>query len=136
LYCGGGIVSYYVILGVPQNADEATIRHAFRALARRHHPDAGAGSNPERFRQIVNAYETLSDPVRRQAYDRSLADSRANKAPFKPPVEPMVRNQWAPAMPSRHAGMRPPVSFYELIEEMDAGLFQHIELLLRRLRFF
>ena len=129
-------MSYYLILGVPQNADEAAIRHAFRALARRYHPDAGAGSNPERFRDIVDAYETLSDPVRRRAYDRSLADSRAHKASFKPPVEPMVRNQWPPAMPPRRAGTRPPVSFYELIEEMDAGFFQHMELLLRRLRFF
>jgi curved DNA-binding protein CbpA len=80
-------VNYYVVLGVPQDADADTIRRAFRALARRYHPDAGRGSSVDRFRQIVTAYETLTDPIRRQAYDRSLGSRRPRTVEH---VEPLV----------------------------------------------
>jgi len=65
-------MNYYVILGVPVDAHDETIRHAFRELARRYHPDAGAGSSGEKFCQIFEAYETLRNPARRAAYDISL----------------------------------------------------------------
>jgi curved DNA-binding protein len=65
-------MNHYEVLGVEVNASEGTIRSAFRRLARRYHPDAGEGSSSERFREIADAYETLTNPVRRQAYDRSL----------------------------------------------------------------
>jgi curved DNA-binding protein CbpA len=55
-----------------RQADEETIRSAYRILARRYHPDRGAGSSAEKFRQINDAYEILIDPGRRQAYDLSL----------------------------------------------------------------
>ncbi len=69
-------MSLYAILGVSPEADEETIRMAYRMLARRYHPDMGSGSSVEKFRQITEAYETLSDPWRRQAYDRSLQKAR------------------------------------------------------------
>jgi curved DNA-binding protein CbpA len=69
-------MNYYVVLGVARDASYEAIRQAFRALARQYHPDAGTGSSVERFRQVVDAYETLGDPARRRAYDRSLAGSR------------------------------------------------------------
>jgi curved DNA-binding protein CbpA len=69
-------MNYYVLLGVAKDASHEAIRQAFRALARQYHPDAGAGSSVERFRQVVDAYETLSDPARRRAYDHSIAGSR------------------------------------------------------------
>ena len=65
-------MNYYLLLGVPQDADADTIRSAFRVLARRYHPDAGEGSSAERFREILAAYETLNDPTRRWHYDRAL----------------------------------------------------------------
>lgn len=69
-------MNYYVVLGIAQDADGDTIRSAFRALARRYHPDAGPGSSRVEFQRAVEAYETLSDPGRRRAYDRLLRASR------------------------------------------------------------
>ena len=62
----------YSVLAGPSDADSEIIRSAFRILARRYHPDTGSGSSAEKFRQIVEAYETLSDTVRRQAHDHAL----------------------------------------------------------------
>lgn len=66
-------MNHYEVLCVPLDADEGMIRSAFRRLARRYHPDAGSGSSAEKFRELTDAYETLLDPVRRKAYDGSLA---------------------------------------------------------------
>jgi curved DNA-binding protein CbpA len=62
---GDASMNYYVVLGVTRNASHEAIRQAFRALARQYHPDTGTGSSVEKFRQIVDAYEMLSDPARR-----------------------------------------------------------------------
>lgn len=63
---------YYAVLGVPPEASREQIKRRFRNLARDSHPDANPG-DPEaeaRFRDIAEAYEVLSDPQRRAAYDR------------------------------------------------------------------
>ena len=70
-------MDYYVVLGIAVDADEETIRSAFRALARRYHPDVGAGSSPLEFQQAREAYETLADPECCRRYDRQLRASRA-----------------------------------------------------------
>ena len=65
-------VDHYLVLGVSRTADAAMIRAAYVALAKRYHPDVAAG-NPElaafNFRQITDAYQTLSDPDARAHYD-------------------------------------------------------------------
>ena len=63
---------YYRVLGVARDADAGSIKKAFRKLARETHPDANP-TDPgaeARFREIAEAYEVLSDPARRRAYDR------------------------------------------------------------------
>ena len=65
-------MDYYVVLGITEDADESTVRSAFRALARRFHPDVGIGSSPVEFQRVREAYETLVDPERRRQYDRQL----------------------------------------------------------------
>jgi len=65
-------MTFYAVLGVPRNADDKTIRNAYRILARRYHPDRGVGSSAEKFRQVNEAYETLIDPGSRHTYDLSL----------------------------------------------------------------
>ena len=67
---------YYATLGVPRTASQAEIKKAFRRLARRHHPDVNAGNAAaeRRFKEINEAHEVLSDPEKRQLYDRLGAD--------------------------------------------------------------
>ncbi|MFK0279781.1 DnaJ domain-containing protein [Streptomyces sp. NPDC090499] len=59
---------FYLVLGVPADATRTEIVRAFRRRALAHHPDRGGDA--EAFRDVHRAYETLSDPVRRRAYDR------------------------------------------------------------------
>ena len=62
---------YYEVLGVPRGSGEDDIRRAFRRLARQYHPDVNADPSAEaRFKEINEAYETLSDAEKRQHYDR------------------------------------------------------------------
>src|SRR6202035_3390660 len=63
---------YYAILGVPRDADEATIKKSFRRLARKLHPDVNRHDPQaeEKFKEAAAAYEVLSDPERRATYDR------------------------------------------------------------------
>ena len=62
---------YYQILGVPKNADAKAIKSAYRKLARKYHPDQNPGNKAaaERFKEINEANEVLSDPEKRQRYD-------------------------------------------------------------------
>jgi molecular chaperone DnaJ len=62
---------YYAVLGVGRDADGATVKKAFRQLARELHPDVSdAPDADERFKEVVEAYEVLSSSERRELYDR------------------------------------------------------------------
>lgn len=63
---------YYGILGVKKNASQEEIRKAFRKLARKHHPDVNPGDKKaeERFKDISEANDVLSDPKKRKIYDQ------------------------------------------------------------------
>jgi len=66
---------YYATLGVPQSATDEEIKRAYRALARRYHPDSRTESAPTTlFHEIQAAYAVLSDLHRRRAYDRRRAE--------------------------------------------------------------
>jgi len=63
---------YYQVLGVPKNASEKEIKQAFRKLARKHHPDVNPGDRgaEQKFKEINEAHEVLSDPEKRRKYDQ------------------------------------------------------------------
>jgi molecular chaperone DnaJ len=63
---------YYELLGVPRKAAQKDIRQAYRKLARKYHPDLNPGdkSAEEKFKQVQEAYDVLSDSKKRQAYDQ------------------------------------------------------------------
>ena len=62
---------YYEVLGLSRSADEKAIRTAYRKLARQSHPDVNPGDKDaeQRFKEINEAYEVLSDPEKRSKYD-------------------------------------------------------------------
>jgi curved DNA-binding protein CbpA len=63
---------YYKILGVSKNATKEEISQAFRKLARKYHPDVNPGDKQaeEKFKEINEAHEVLSDPEKRKKYDQ------------------------------------------------------------------
>ncbi|HXB59505.1 MAG TPA: DnaJ C-terminal domain-containing protein [Candidatus Acidoferrales bacterium] len=77
---------YYQTLGVPRNASDADIKKSFRKLARQYHPDVAKDKKQaeEKFKEINEAYEVLSDPAKRKKYDELGADWKSG-AEFRPP---------------------------------------------------
>src|ERR1700710_1607480 len=73
-------MDFYLILGVEREATLADVKRAYKRLARKYHPDINPGDRmaAAQFRQIAEAYETLSDEERRQRYDATGASTAAS----------------------------------------------------------
>src|SRR5947208_7134272 len=79
---------FYKILGIKRDAKPEEIKKAYRRLARKYHPDVNPGdkASEERFKQMSEAFDVLSDPKKRAVYDRfgqysdNLADAAARGA--------------------------------------------------------
>ena len=63
---------YYEVLGINRSADEKEIKHAYRKLAKQYHPDTNQGNTQaaEKFKEVNEAYEVLSDPDKKARYDQ------------------------------------------------------------------
>jgi hypothetical protein len=93
----------YDVLGLPGTASDSEIRRAFRALAKRYHPDVNPGSldAARRFVEVGKAAETLLDPRRRACYDESRTPRTSARPPHsapKPPAPPGTSQ--APSAPT------------------------------------
>jgi curved DNA-binding protein len=76
---------YYQILGVDRDADKDAIKRAYRKLAHKYHPDVSKEADAEkRFKEVKEAYEVLSDPEKRAAYDQ-LGSGWQQGQSFEPP---------------------------------------------------
>src|SRR3984957_12480543 len=91
---------FYEILGVPRTASQDDIQRAYRKLARAHHPDVNKDPGAEeRFKDVSEAYDVLSDPQTRRRYDAFGADFRQ----VPPDVDPETWRRGL-ARPRRGAG--------------------------------
>jgi curved DNA-binding protein CbpA len=95
----------YAVLGLSPQATPEQIRRAYRTLVRQHHPDtrtpgdtASGATNNERLEQVIAAYATLADPVRRAEYDQRTIRS----TPSRPP-------RTSPSVRSHHIADQPPI---------------------------
>ncbi|HUF49015.1 MAG TPA: DnaJ domain-containing protein [Vicinamibacterales bacterium] len=70
-------VDYYEVLQLGQNADQETVERVYRLLAKRYHPDNQATGNSQRFAEVSDAYQMLSDPKRRAEYDVRYDENRS-----------------------------------------------------------
>jgi molecular chaperone DnaJ len=72
---------YYVTLGVSRGENLRGIQHAFRDLAKRYHPDRLGPAGTQKFQDLQEAYEILSDPEKRKLYNRELEQEKARLSP-------------------------------------------------------
>ena len=78
------VSDYYEVLGVPRDASTEEIKRAYRKIARQMHPDVNPGPEAEeRFKEVGRAYDVLSNPDKRQAYDLG-GDPNASGGGFGP----------------------------------------------------
>jgi len=75
-------IDYYEVLQISPRAELETIKRVFKLLAVRVHPDNPTSGDADQFRLIKQAYETLSDPSKRQAYDLALEDLAQEPLPM------------------------------------------------------
>lgn len=81
---------HYEVLGVSPKSEPEVIKAAYRAMMRKYHPDAAAGTASKLRAQAINdAYAVLSDPLKRSAYDRTR--DQGPPSPPPPPPEPAAR---------------------------------------------
>lgn len=78
---------YYYFLGISQNASAEDIKKAYRKLSLKYHPDKNENDDyfSDRFKEVREAYETLTDPQRKRIYDQNLGSQQRNVKSILPP---------------------------------------------------
>ena len=88
-------MNFYKVLDVDPNADAKTIKAAFYDQSKKFHPDMKPedGKAPDKFKELVEAYEVLSDPKKRSAYDELLGIGKKKPPPWEGPIRHQVRSK-------------------------------------------
>lgn len=82
--------NYYAILHISADASQAEIKQAYRQLVRLHHPDLNAQAQDEAIKRLNEAYEVLSNPRKRAAYDEQIRKARERSAAEQRAREPKL----------------------------------------------
>ncbi|MBX3403898.1 MAG: DnaJ domain-containing protein [Phycisphaeraceae bacterium] len=101
--------THYQTLGVSRNASAEEVRRAYRALAKQHHPDTGPAGSSAAFAAVATAYEVLSDPALRRAYDESLASIESESAAR----DTRAHYAWENIAAKRPEGARPEIAEFD-----------------------
>ncbi len=89
--------THYDNLQIPRDADEQTIRQAYRRLSKQYHPDLNPSEDASRIMQLINrAYEVLSDPEKRAEHDRWIQHQEAPRIQITQQPQPTTRPQRQP----------------------------------------
>src|SRR5437764_10594934 len=91
---------YYRLLGISRTENERGIQKAFRELAKHHHPDRVGPKGTSVFQDLLEAYETLSDPQRRRVYDARLLRTEGLAQSSPEPLLPRNRPRPEPLIPT------------------------------------
>ena len=126
---------YYKILGVTKDFDQIQIRKAFRKLALQYHPDKNKNSeeSKQKFMEIVQAYEVLSDEKARERYDSNIVnDKNFEKFNWTPPAD--FANFYSYENLNReHNEHQISGGMWEISEKANAGLWKATFILLASL---
>ncbi len=110
---------YYKLLGVEENADVKTIKSAYRKLARKYHPDVSKERDAEeKFKEVAEAYDVLSDTEKRAEYDELKKYGGQHGESFRPPP-----NWQSSAGASHRSGAQYEGDFSEFFENIFGGNF-------------
>ena len=89
--------THYDNLHIPRDADEQTIRQAYRRLSKQYHPDLNPSEDASRIMQLINrAYEVLSNPEKRAEHDRWIQQQEAPRIQITQQTQPTARPQRQP----------------------------------------
>ena len=113
---------YYEVLGVPKTADEETLKKAYRALAKKYHPDANPGNSAAAamFAEVAEAYSVLSNKQQRAAYDgHGASQGSGSSQDFDP-----VRRSYTSPYETFHSSVDPEDLFRKIFgADFSAGDF-------------
>ncbi|KAK4489153.1 hypothetical protein RD792_004947 [Penstemon davidsonii] len=117
-------ISFYELLGIPETGSLLEMKQAYKKLARKYHPDVSPPGRVEEYTQafirVQEAYETLSDPRRREMYDLNIAKGlhlAFSRSEFDEEIE--EKNEWKSQWQSQLSGLKRRSMYKESSENMS-----------------